>query len=250
MAVEPRIRTVPVDQSAPLDFLAQGRRMLASDVPRIAARAEPQVARVLRLAAGAYYQADERVVAEATRAARVSDDAAFFAHPIFPGEARRFNDEARAVLASRRNVMEAFEFELRALGANPRDPEIAGNLAALYLKLTPSQPEVARQLALVALAGRDPQYHSSRLEDWFTFAVASALVGRESDATNALFVTLALTGDVDRRCVAAMTALGSYGERLRRPVEAMYYRLHAQGRGIDSQACAWPPNGSFMSRLQ
>jgi hypothetical protein len=76
------------------------------------------------------------------------------------------------------------------------------------------------------------------------------LSGRESDARNALFVTLALTADVDTRCTATLNALASYGEPLRKPVEAMFYRLHSQGRDIGSQACAWPPNSSVVSRLQ
>ena len=165
-------------------------------------------------------------------------------------EARRFNDEARVAMRLRRDAREAMELQVQAFGADPRDPEVAGNLALLYLKVSPAQPEMARQLALVALAARGAQYHSARMEDWHTFAIASALTGRESDARNALFVTLALTADVDTRCAATLSALASYGERLRKPVEAMFYRLHSQGRGIGSQACAWPPNTSVVSRLQ
>jgi hypothetical protein len=63
-------------------------------------------------------------------------------------------------------------------------------------------------------------------------------------------VTLALTADVDTRCVAALNAVATYGDRLRKPVEAMFHRLHTQGRGIGSQACAWPPSASLASRLQ
>src|SRR6185436_10162128 len=139
--------------------------------------------------------------------------------PTAAAEARRLNDEARAALRARRDVREAMELQLRAFGANPRDPEIAGNLASLYLKVTPAQPELARQLALVALAARGPQYHSARMEDWQTFAIASALSGREADARNALYVTLALTADVDTRCLASLNAVQTYGDRLRKPVE-------------------------------
>ena len=42
----------------------------------------------------------------------------------------------------------------------------------------------------------------------------------------------------------------TYGERLLRPVEAMFYRVQAQGRGYDSPACAWPPNWAAVSRLR
>jgi hypothetical protein len=233
------------------DYAAVGRQTLQESVPRIASRAELQVARVLGMAASAYTLLEERAVAEASRAARVADvDLMLPQRPPSAAEARRFNDEARAALRLRHDVREAIDLQLRALGANPRDPETAGNLAVLYLKMSPAQPEVARQLALVALTARAPQYHSARMEDWHTFAIASALTGREADARNALYVTLALTADVDARCVATLNAVATYGERMRRPVEAMFYRLHSQGRGVGSQPCAWPPNSSLMSRLQ
>jgi len=93
---------------------------------------------------------------------------------------------------------------------------------------------------LFALTARNPQFHTTRMEDWTTFAIASALTGREADATRALYVTLALSANVERRCVAALDALASYGERLRAPVEAMFARVRAQGRGLDSPACSWP----------
>ncbi len=218
-------------------------------VPRVAARAEPEVARVLWMAAASYHPSQERALAAAARATRIPDDGSLFGRTAAPGEARRLNDEARAVYASRRNVPEAFDLQLRAFGANPSDPEVAGNLASLYLKTMPPQPELARQVALYALAARGPQFHSARMEDWYTYAVASALAGRESDATNALFVTLALSADLERRCTAALNALAIHGARLRRPVEAMLSRIHAQGRDYDAPACAWPPNASTLSRL-
>src|SRR5215467_26678 len=87
------------------------------------------------------------------------------------------------------------------------------------------------------------------MEDWNTFAVASALSGREADARNALYVTLAIAGNVERSCVAALNAVANYGEQLRRPVEAMLYRVHAQGRSYDSPWCAWPPNWSTPPRI-
>jgi hypothetical protein len=233
------------------DYGAVGRQTLQDAVPRIAVRAEAQVARVLGMAASAYTLLEERAVAEASRAARLADsEVQALQRPSSAAEARRYSDDARMALRAHRDVREAIELQLRAFGANPRDPETSGNLASLYLKTTPAQPEMARQLALVALTARAPQYHSARMEDWNTFAIASALSGREADARNALYVTLALTADVDARCVATLNAVSTYGERLRKPVEAMFYRLHSQGRAVGSQPCAWPPNASLMSRLQ
>jgi hypothetical protein len=244
-----RDRIADAGPRAPEDFAAQGRRTLLDTVPRVAARAEPEVARVLWMAASSYHPSQERALAAAARATRIPDDGSFFGRTAAAGEARRLNDEARAAYASRRNVPEAFDLQLRAFGANPSDPEVAGNLAALYLKTMPPQPELARQVALYALAARGPQFHSARMEDWYTYAVASALAGRESDATNALFVTMALSADLDRRCAAVLNALAIHGARLRKPVEAMLSRIHAQGRDYEAPACAWPPSASRLSRL-
>lgn len=246
-APEPHLPSV-AERMAAIDFADQARRTLLDPVPRLATQIEPGVARVLWLAANAYHPIQERNVADAARLVAMPDDTALRTRALAPGEARRFNDQAR-VFAARRNIQEAFNSQLRAFGANPRDPDVAGNLAQLYLKLSPPQPELARQVGLVAIAVRGSLFHSARIEDWRTFAVASALGGREVDATNALFVTLALAGDAERGCTAALTALAGYGERLRRPVEAVFYRVQAQGRGYDSPACAWPPNWAAVSRL-
>src|SRR5215472_8902042 len=87
------------------------------------------------------------------------------------------------------------------------------------------------------------------MEDWNTFAVASALAGREADAKNALYVMLALAGSAEPSCVAALNAVSNYGEQLRGPAEALLYRVHAQGRSYDSPWCAWPPNWSTPPKL-
>ena len=230
------------------DLAARGRQNLLDTVPRIARQSEPEVARVLSMAASAYQSIQDRAVVDAARLNRIPDDAWLRSRVTSPGEAQRLTDEARAAFASRRNVLEAFDLQLRAFGANPRDPEVASYLAFLYLKLTPPQPDMARQVALVALATRGSQGSAIRMDDWNTFAVASALSGRETDARNALFVTLAVSGNGERACLSALHALANYGERLRRPVEAVLYRIRAQGR-YESPACAWPPNGWALSRL-
>jgi hypothetical protein len=246
-APEPRVHAA--DQNTQEDLAAQGRRALLDTVPRIARQSEPEVARVLSMAASAYQPMQDRAVADAARLNRIPDDAWLRARATSPGEAQRLTDQARAAFASRRNVLEAFDLQLRAFGANPRDPDIASYLAFLHLKLSPPQPDMARQIALVALTTRSSQGSATRMEDWSTFAVASALSGREVDARNALFVTLAVSGNGERTCVSALNALANYGERLRRPVEALVYRIRAQGRGYDSPACAWPPNGWALSRI-
>ena len=244
----PRNRPAPVNMSDDIEYLDQARRTLASVVPRTAAQAQAQIARVLRLAANAHHPAQERAVIDAALFAGIASDGSFVAHEIAPREARRLHEEARQAYWSRRHVPEAFELELKAFGANPNDPEIAGYLAFLHLKLLPAQPERARQLALHAIGTRNSQNPTGRADDWMTFAIASALTGRQTDATHALYAALALTRNLDRSCRTALSALGTFGDRMREPVEALLHRLYAQGRGDDSPYCVWPPSRIAGSR--
>ena len=227
------------------DVADQAHRLLADTVPR----GEAEVSRVLLIAASAYRPTQDRTVADAARTTRIRDDALPGVRNSASVEARRLHNQARAVFASGRNVRAALDLQLRAFSANPRDPEIAGYLAVLYLKTTPPQPDLARQVSLMALTARSPQHATTRLEDWQTFAVASALSGRETDARNALFVTLALSNNIERTCVAGWNALANYGDPMRGPVEAMLYRVYMRGRSIDSPWCAWPPDFSAPPRL-
>ena len=180
----------------------------------------------------------------------VADPGSTFAPGIAPAEARQLNDEALDAYWSRHNMVEAFDLQLKAFGANPYDAEIAGNLALLHLKPSRLQPETARQLALVALAYRGARPRSGRFEDWTTYAIASALTGRAADSRNAFFATVALSHNIERSCRAAMGALSNYGERLREPVEAMFYRIHVQGRAYESPYCSWPRKFAMAPRLQ
>ena len=242
-SAEPRSRA-PAETARPDDVAAQAQRLLADTVPR----GEAEVSRVLLIAASAYRPAQDQTLAAVARTTRIRDDA-LLPSVRSSAEARRLHNQARAVFASGRNVREALDLQLRAFSANPRDPEIAGYLAVLYLKTTPPQPDLARQVSLMALTARSSQYATTRLEDWQTFAVASALSGRDTDARNALFVTLALSNNVERSCVAGWNALANYGDRMRGPVEAMLYRVYMRGHSVDSPWCAYPPDFSAPPRL-
>jgi hypothetical protein len=210
------------------DYAREARRALAQSVPLIASQAQSEITPVLRAAARAQDPRAERDVIDAAQAVWV-DSAGSLAPPGDP-VAKRLNDEAMQAYWVRRNIPEAFDLSLKAFGANPNDPEVVGNLAFLHLRMSPSQPETARQLALHAIAVRGIRFRSGRLEDWNTYALASALTGRDSDARNAMYVTVALAGNAERNCKAGLSAIANYGERVREAVEAMLYRIHAQGR--------------------
>jgi hypothetical protein len=228
------------------DYATEARRSLAQSVPRIAMQTQGEIAAVLAAAARAQDPRAERDVIDAAQSVWVRDGGTAFATPSEAATARRLNEQAMQAYWARRNIPEAFDLALKAFGANPNDPEVVGNLAFLHLRMTPSQPETARQLALHAIAVRGTKYRSGRLEDWNTYALASALTGHDIDARNAMYVTVALAGSVERNCKAGLSAMTNYGERVREPVEAMLYRIHAQGRANDSPYCAWPPNWSTV----
>jgi hypothetical protein len=238
-AVQPPARAEPVVE----DLGAQGRRLLAESVPAVAAQARLDVTRVLWTAAMAQSPAQDRSVVDAAYVAWRSERS-------YPPElanvarAPALYQQSRQAYGAGRDA-EALDLALRAFAANPRDPDIASFLALLHLRA--SQPETARQLALYTLAYSGSR-RSLRLDDWNMLAIASALTGREVEASRALLVELSLSTDVDRSCREAQRAYRTYGDRMRVPVESLLHRIYAQGRGYESTACAWPAGYRTVSR--
>jgi predicted Zn-dependent protease len=142
-------------------------------------------------------------------------------------QARSLNDAALVSYGRSSDVAAAIALQTQAFGANPFDSEVAGNLAFLHLRERPPQVEVARRLGLHALTLNDPRFPSGRTEDWTTLAIASALTGHDADARNAWYVALALTGDLQRLCSAAVSAEASHGELLRPSVQALLQRARS-----------------------
>jgi hypothetical protein len=219
------------------DLSARASDLMANHVPRLAQRAERLVARVLFVAS----RSDD-VIGDGA----ILDSAAALASPavdpvwgmaLSPREARQLNDAARSEYARHGASAQALALQVRAFGADPLDPQIAGDLAFLLLRQRPSQPEAARRLALHALTLHGTGYPQGRIEDWATLAIASALVGRERDASNAFLVSLALTSNLERHCRAALDAYAIYGERLRTPVETMLASISASRRAPQAPSC-------------
>ena len=233
----------PADRSQEA-LVMQARRMLVDVVPRVAARAQPDVSRVLELAAIANHRSQQRAVVDAAHAMWPSETAWTSAADIEAIRARRLHDDARQAFTSGR-VSDALNIELSAFGANPRDPDIAAYLAFLHIRTKPVQPELARQLALYAIVVSGSR-RSARFDDWSTLAIASALAGRDIDATRAFFVEVALTSDLDRTCQSALNAYAGFGERLRVPVRAMLHRIDSSDRV--SPYCEWPRTWSTAMR--
>jgi hypothetical protein len=192
------------------------------------------------MASRAHHPEQEHSVARAAASVGRGNDVALAIGGVEPGDARRLHEQARMAYRFR-DTTDPLELALKAFGANPGDPEIAGHLAFLHLEVVPERAEVSLPLSMYAIGLRSVHQRSGLAQDWTTFATASALTGRPIDARDALYVALALARNVDRLCREAVGALARHGERLREPVEALLYRVHMQGRSGAAPFCAWPP---------
>jgi hypothetical protein len=188
--------------------------MLAETIPYSAARAQPELSRVMWIASR---PGQDRAVVDAVRQSWSSYQVVTSASSISPAVARRLGEDARHAYLVDRDAARAF----------------------LLLRTQPGQAESARQLAVHAIALAASQ-RTGRADDWTTLAVANALTGREADATNALYVAVALSRNLDASCRAAQSAVESYGERVAAPVAAMMSRIRDQGRDRESSSCAMP----------
>jgi hypothetical protein len=228
------------DAPAP-DYGARAIRLMTNDLPRLAQRAQRVVSRVLAIAGQSTHVVGDAEILDAAALLDRPVDDQVSATPVSPGEAQRLDAAARTEYARRGVTAQGLTLQVQAFGADPLDPEVAGNLAFLLLRLHPAQPEAARQLAMHALALHGTRFPRGRGEDWTTLAIASALSGRDLDARNAFLVSLAVASNVDRQCRAALDAYVMFGDRLRGAVETVVYDAHASGSSALSSFCQWPP---------
>jgi hypothetical protein len=246
----PNSQTGEAADAGRLDFAARANDLMVNHLPRLAQRAERLVARVLFVAGRSDDVVGDGEILDS--AAAVGGPAAdpIMDMALSPRDAQLLGDAARSEYGRRGASSQVLLLQVRAFGANPLDPEVAGNLAFLLLRQHPAQAEAARRLALHALTLHGARFPQGRIEDWATLAIASALSGRERDARNALLVSLALAPNLDRQCRAAIDAYALYGEHLRAPVEAMLYSAHASRRAQPSSLCEWPPRWMVSSELR
>lgn len=217
------------------DLAVRGRRLVAETVPVVAAQASADVAAPLAMVTSGSASLRHRSYAQATNV-RWRSEYAVTPPAADAGRARDLFHAAHRAYTSGRKP-EAVELQLRAFAANPRDPDVAGFLAFLHLRTSPARPETARQLALHALAFSGSR-RDTRFEDWNTFAVASALTGRSADATRAYLLMLALSGDAERSCRAALRAQATFGDALRPSVDSLSQRIRRDGRGDEAPDCS------------
>jgi hypothetical protein len=230
--VEERVSRPATD--AELELSTRGRRFVNEMVPVVAAQASADAAVPLDLAANRGPSLASRAHVDAANG-RWRAETIVAPTPSDARRARELYESARAAFAAGR-TSEAIEIDLKAFAANPRDPDVAGFLAFMHLRTQPMRAETARQLALLALAYGGSQ-RGSRFEDWNTFAIASALTGRQSDASRA-YQLMAALADPDRSCRAAMRAQAQFGDALRVPVESLSQRLRRDGRADEAPSCS------------
>jgi hypothetical protein len=225
-AIEPDRTRAAAGTTAPEALEANAAAWMRDRVPGLARAAERRLAPVLAAAARSpelRRRSEIRTAAQSARAVVAPPSGAAFD----AREAQRLDDAAQAAVRRDHDVAVALHLQTQAFGANPLDPAVAGNLALLHLNEPSPQAEPARQLALHALALKDDRFPTGRIEDWTTLAIAAALTGHERDARNAWFVSMALTGDLQQQCDAAVHARATYGERVRPSVQAMLQRARS-----------------------
>jgi hypothetical protein len=215
---------------------------MTGDLPRVVQRVEQRVLRVMDIAAQPDTAWQDEQIRRAASAIRDSTDVPLQVAELAADDARQLHEAARAAFWRRGSAREAHAQELKAFGANPRDADIVSSLAFLSLKQRPPQADMARQMALYSLSLQDVRTVGGRIEDWTTLAIASALLGRDRDARNAWYISLAIAPQPERQCRSAINAYTMHGERLRASVEAMLYRAYASGRAEGSAFCEWPPH--------
>jgi hypothetical protein len=237
-ALAPAIVIAPALAS---EFETAATDWMRARLPTIAKSAERQLAPVLAAAgrsAELRRRGEVRAAMQSAHAAGAAPDTT--AHE---REARSLNEAALVAYWRDTSIPDAVRLQTQALGANPLDAEVVGNLALLRLKEKPPQAEAARQLALHALTLKDDRFPTGRIEDWTTLAIADALTGRDRDARNAWFVSMALASDLQHQCNAAVRAQAAYGDPLRPSVQAMLQRARSSAAYGRCEAAQSGPTG-------
>lgn len=203
-------------------------------VAKVARATETSILRTLTLAATADKSAIE---AAALGAGRDFDFSTFDIKRSRKG-ARPLNAAALDAFHREQDFRKAYGLQKDAFAADPLDIEIAGNLAIYAFRA--DKIEEAREYILYALGLPRSSEKTGRTADWATLAAVYARNGDAVNAQNALFVTLAISSNVAKRCEVAVSSVNeTYGPILRQATEAMFMRIREQQLS-DAPECALP----------
>jgi serine/threonine protein kinase len=232
------------------DDAAMARAMTnGSDEDALAARG-----RLFDQAVGEAYSAHQDDLATVLRAGRAGDDVAtaeaaaramrridwsqhFGGWTRFRAEARAFNKQALAMPES--SFAEALEAELQAIGLDPFDLEIAGNLGTFLARH--GKAEEANMIAVYALSLPRRGEGTGRSADWQLLASTYAQMGKTEESFAAYAVALAITPRLSGLCTAVLQQQATYGESLKAPIDALFQRIQERGQS-DFEGCSYPPN--------
>ena len=138
--------------------------------------------------------------------------------------ARGLHDPVLDDLNQSGDVQRICDIMRSALSADLLDVEIAGNLAICLFRV--GQFKQSLTLAMYALSMPRAAGKTGRTADWVTLAAAYAALGDQDRARGAMFVSLAIAPNVERRCKSAIDAVRkTFGPPLRDATVAMLQRV-------------------------
>lgn len=227
------------------DFPANSTKLSESTKIAIDRAFELNYPSILKTLALARMGANDEVESMAKAAARNYD---YLPTVIVPRRDRRIarplNEQANAMFAelgpekAPSQYLRLLNIQRGAFVADSADVEIAGNLA-IY-ELLAGDAVAANKYVVYAMSL--PRNHEStgRTADWSTLSAVLAVRGDYEGAANALFVTLAISTDLEKRCKVAVHATRrTYGPILRATTEAMFERIRERQLS-DVFACSLP----------
>jgi serine/threonine protein kinase len=134
---------------------------------------------------------------------------------------------------NRANIVQA-----KALALDPRDREIAGNLA--FYQALNQKFDSAMGLAVYSLSLPRDVNRTGRPADWQLVASMLALKGFEKESQGAFFVGLAISGNLTGFCKSLLAQQADFGEKLKAPIDTVFQRIASRGQS-DTDGCAYPP---------
>ena len=161
--------------------------------------------------------------------------------------ANRLNAQALEMFNAQSNFLQAYELQAQAFEANPYNQEVAGNFAIYAFRV--GRYAEAMKLVRLALVLPRPETKTGRTADWATLAAIYSKLGDEERAARALYVTLGIAPNIEKRCYSAVySVMKTYGEVLQPATERMLSRIQTLGLS-HAPACRIPVDWSVVPSL-
>lgn len=233
----PRPAVVPTAESAPLPSTeAPNSRATGHYAQLIAAAIDANRADIMAVLNLAFNGQPHDIESAALAAGR-SFDFSTQAVERNRKEARALNQQALAAFVQS-SYVEAYHLGTEAFRFDPLDVEIAGNLGIFAVRT--GRTMQAQHMALYALSLPRAPEKTGRTSDWNTLSASFAAHAKAELARNALYVTLAIAPNVQKRCMSAVHSVRhTYGDLLKDATQAMFERVRQQELS-DARECQLP----------